>query len=434
MIARLSSRFDAWLWRAREDHTPLLKRYAIQLLQLFTVILRDVRFGTLPLYAASLVYTTLLSLAPLLAICFSVLKGIGAHNQIEPFLKEVLSPLGSKSADISERVISFVDKIQVGVLGAVGVAILLYSVIALMRKIEHAFNDIWHVRKPRGWAQHIRDYLSILLIGPLLLFLSVGMTTSLQHAQVIDAWLGVHFFSAAAESFFAFVPFALFVIVFSLLYMVMPNTRVRFVPAFAAGLLTALLWKGLGAAFGLFVTESASYAAIYSAFATLILLIIWLYVGWMVVLVGASVSYYLQNPSNMTAAQIHLDDLHAARDYWAVRFLCALLPSFYHDQTGLSIGQIAARLHVPRLFLETLAEDLESSQLVTAEGRFDPVYIPRFAAEQMTVAQVLEKIRQRPARAYEAVDHLFDAADKARDSVFAKTTLKDLAFSTGQNT
>jgi membrane protein len=428
MIQRILTAYHGWLWR-----TPAggpFYSFGVGALRLLAALVRDARGGVLPLYAASLVYTTLLSLAPLLAISFSVLKGIGAHNQIEPFLKEVLSPLGAaKAADISDRVISFVDKIQVGVLGTVGVAILLYSVIALMRKIENAFNDIWHVSRARGFAQRVRDYLSILLVGPLLLFVSVGMTASLQHAALIDRWLGVRIFETAAQGLFVFVPFFLFIIVFTLLYMVIPNTRVRFAPALAAGALTAVLWKGLGLAFSLFVSESASYAAIYSAFATLILFMIWLYVGWMVVLVGASVSYYLQNPSNMAAA-VGQAEWQGQRDQLSVVVLLALVRHFYKTGQGMTLSGLASALNAPRLYLEKTIDVLMEARLIIAEGAIDTAYIPRLAAEETTVADVLARLPQMDATTgrFAGLDALFAQAETARRQVLATATLKQLAM------
>ena len=131
--------------------------------------------AALALHAASLVYTTMLSLVPLAALGFSVLKGFGVHYRFEPLLATMLAPLGDQAPEISERLMDFVENVNVGVLGAVGLALLFYTAISTVQKVESAFNDIWHVHETRSIARKFTDYLSVLLIGPVLMFSAVGL-------------------------------------------------------------------------------------------------------------------------------------------------------------------------------------------------------------------------------------------------------------------
>lgn len=137
---------DGAIWDIETDKWP---RYAVvpfEVLRSCTATVRDLTTdGQLNLRAMSLVYTTLLSLVPLLAISFSVLKGFGVHNQVEPFLQNLLQPLGDKGMEISDRIIEFVENVKAGVLGSLGLALLIFTVISLMQKIERAFNFAWHV-------------------------------------------------------------------------------------------------------------------------------------------------------------------------------------------------------------------------------------------------------------------------------------------------
>ena len=111
----------------------------------------DMQQGEITLRATGLVYSTLLSLVPLLALSFSVLKGFGVHNQMEPLLLELLSPLGNKAEELTKQVLGFVDNVQVGVLGVAGLATLLYTVVTLMQKIEESFNYVWYVKQSRSF-------------------------------------------------------------------------------------------------------------------------------------------------------------------------------------------------------------------------------------------------------------------------------------------
>ncbi len=164
---------------------PRWKAWAYGFLRIGYVVVRDLGDGMLTLRAMSLVYTTILSMVPLLAISFSVLKGFGVHNQIEPFLRNVLAPLGEQGLEISTRIIEFVENVQVGVLGFVGFILLFYTVVSLMQKIERAFNFTWHITQSRSFAQRFRDYLSVVVVGPVLVFASIGISGSLMSTSVV---------------------------------------------------------------------------------------------------------------------------------------------------------------------------------------------------------------------------------------------------------
>src|SRR5512133_2552 len=143
------------LWRTDVNALPRWKADGIKLARVAYAVVRDVVEGRLALYAGSLVYTTILSLVPILALAFSILKGFGVHYRFEPLLMEALSPLGSQAQMIAERLMDFVSKMDVGVLGAVGLALLFYTAVSVVQKIEAACNEIWHVRRERPLARKI---------------------------------------------------------------------------------------------------------------------------------------------------------------------------------------------------------------------------------------------------------------------------------------
>ena len=175
----LAQRLDDLLWNRRLADMPRWQARLVWLARLIYALQRDLTQGYLSLQAMSLVYTTLLSLVPLLAVSFSVLKGFGVHNQLEPLLAKALAPLGEKAVEATQAIIGFVDHMKVGVLGSVGLVILLYTVISLIQKIEQVFNYTWRVDQPRRFAQRFSQYLSVLLVGPVLFFSAVGLSASL---------------------------------------------------------------------------------------------------------------------------------------------------------------------------------------------------------------------------------------------------------------
>ncbi len=279
------------LWGKDTESLPRWKAWPIVVLRVVFAVARDVLAGNLTLHAMSLVYTTLLSFVPLLALSFSVLKGFGVHNQVEPILLRLLEPLGEKGQEIAALVIGFVDNIKVGVLGAVGLALLFYTVVSLMQKIESAFNDTWRISETRPLARRFSDYLSVLLIGPVLIFSAVGITASLTSNALFESLTAVEPLGTLIEIAGGLTPFLLVGGAFTFIYIFMPNTRVRLRSALLGGFVAGILWVTAGWGFATFVANSGNYAAIYSAFATLILFLIWLYLNWLILLVGSSICF-----------------------------------------------------------------------------------------------------------------------------------------------
>ncbi|MDE1152497.1 MAG: YhjD/YihY/BrkB family envelope integrity protein [Micavibrio sp.] len=410
---------------------------SIRLLRLVVAVTRDMQEGNYAQRAASLAYTTLLSFAPLLAIAFSVMKGFGARDQLRPFLKSFLEPLGAQSAELADKISGFVENISVGVLGAVGVALLLYGTISMMQKIEEAFNDIWRVPNTRAFMKRMQDYLGVLLIGPLFLFLSVAMTAAVRHANVVYQWLHIDLVDSAMEQVFNVVPYFLFMLAFAALYMVMPNTRVRWVPALLAGFLTGIIWKVLGIMFGIFVTGSASYAAIYSAFAAIVLFMIWIYAGWMTLLAGAAICYYIQNPSNQALSRRVRSLSLRVKEKLALQICAEIGQAFYKQGHGMTLQQLALRLGIPALSVDDVVEDLVTQGILVLTGEDNPHYIPAVPFDTTSAAAVLEKIRAADEiamlqlvriKAFPAVDAAVENANKALEKALGTTTLKQLSL------
>ena len=361
------------------------RAFCLKIARLAGAVARDFTDGRLSLWAMSLVYTTLLSLVPFLAISFSVLKGLGIHNQLEPWLLEFLRPMGAEGADIARRILGFVDNINVGVLGWVGVAILLYSVISTMHKVERAFNYIWNVAAGRRFIRRFSDYLSVLVIWPVTMAASVALTATLRFqwiAALDAAGLGPRM-----------MPWILMTLAFTFIYMFMPNTRVKLLPALIGGMVAAALWKLLGVLFTVFVAGSADYAAIYSAFAALMLLIIWLYFGWLAVLIGADVAYYCQYPQNQKLLRGHLMLSNRVRERAALAICAAVGQRHEAGGKALTVSALADALRLPVLAVEEVIKALIAGHIL-AEVAGDRVgFVPARSFSGTTVFDVLAVLR-----------------------------------------
>ena len=148
-------------------------------------VLRDMFAGQLTLRAMSLVYTTLLSVVPLIAFSFAVLKGFGVDELLEDKMYVILEPLGDKGREITDNVMRLVKNVNGGLLGGVSLAFFIYTAISMVQKVEEAFNYAWYVSKPRSFARRFTEYVFVLTIGPVVIVLALGMIGSLQDEAVV---------------------------------------------------------------------------------------------------------------------------------------------------------------------------------------------------------------------------------------------------------
>ncbi|MFW6021831.1 MAG: YihY/virulence factor BrkB family protein, partial [Guyparkeria sp.] len=206
-----------WIWHDRP--TSRLGKIVQRLTRAMLSVLSSASRGDLQLNAMSLSYTTLLSMVPLLAVTFSVLKAFGSASVIEPFLLSVMAPLGEAADELTMRILDFVDNIRVGVLGAVGVALLFYTVIALMQKIERVFNRIWNVHQMRSMSARFANYLSVLMVGPVLVIAAGSLTATLFAAPWISDVAELSVLATVLKWLGYLVPLAIWTGAFAFLYL-----------------------------------------------------------------------------------------------------------------------------------------------------------------------------------------------------------------------
>ena len=438
MIALLTNtraKIISFIWDTDVTEASLLMRVTINSLRIGYLTVRDVFIdGQLNLRAMSLVYTTLLSIVPLLAVSVSVLKGFGAHSQIEPTLQNFLLPLGDRGKEISDNIIKFVEGINSGLLGSLGIALLLYTVVSLMQKIEAAFNFTWHVNEERSFSRRFSDYLSVILIGPVLVFSAMGITASVTNSAIYQAALSYSFIAAIIGLFEFFVPYLLIVLAFTLLYIFIPNTKVKFTSALVGAAIAGLIWQTVGWLFASYVS-TANYTAIYAAFAALFFFMIWVYISWSIMLTGGCIAFYYQNPEYQSRNRRRFGLSNRMKEKSALVVMTKIAENYYKKQLPLNLGKLANLLNIASESLSPMLENLiESGLLVRTDS--DPAgFLPGQAPDALPVIDIIRavrrtgeddiiKIERLPLN--HNVDQLYDRYSKAAISVVSDVMLKDL--------
>lgn len=356
-------------------------------------LIDDVYKGYINLYAMSLVYTTLLSIVPVLAVSFSVLKAFGVHNQLEPTLLALLAPLGSRGVEITTQIITFVDNIKVGVLGALGLVFLMYTVISLMQKVEAAFNFIWKTDAQRSLSRRFSDYLSVILVGPVLVFTAIGITGTAMSSSVVQ-WLVAHEPAGILIAVAGRVlPFVLVVAAFTFVYRLVPVTRVQLASAFVGALVAGVLWEAAGLVFASFIATSTKYTAIYSGFAIGVLAIIWLYLSWLILLVGCRIAFYHQHPEYLWQREPGAGLAPQQFEALVLRVMLLVGRRFQRREGSLDLPALVAATGATRVTLERALAKLQARRLLATVAGDETAYMPGAPLDGITLADVFRAAR-----------------------------------------
>jgi membrane protein len=368
---------------------------------------RSIRSEGLDYRATSLAYTTLLSIVPGLALCFSLLKTFGVNRHLEPFLLQMLSPLGEKAQVLTAQILDFVTRINVGVLGFMGLASLVYITVSMLSKIEKAFNHIWRISQSRSLARRAGDYLSVVLLGPVLLFSAIGLTASMPGMTVMRRLVAQEPFGTLFFLAGKLLSLLLIIAAFAFVYLYIPNTRVPWRAALFGGAVGGVAWKLAGFLFAHFVTGSASYHAIYSSLVIVILFMIWLDLSWLILLLGGQAAMYFQHPWYLEGEGRFADLGGKTREALGMGVMWLIAESFAQQQPPRSVDDLAQQLSLPWTTVKETVEWLQTGGLLEETARGNESYVPARDIGSITVGDVLDAMRTGPGdEALDASHHV----------------------------
>ncbi len=384
------------------------------------------RGDVLNLQAMGLTYSTLLSLVPFLAVMFSVLKAFGVQNGLEPFLAQLLQPLGNAASEVTSSIIKFVDNIRVGILGAAGVAMLFYTVVTLVAKIEDALNQIWRLPHSRSWSQRVTAYLSVILVGPVMVFTALALTASAQSYWLVERLFEIGFFSYLFTLTTSVMPFVLLCATFTFLYKFIPYTKVRLSSALVGGATAGILWQIVGMIFAAFVANSARYAAVYSSFAIMIVSLIWLYTGWLIFLIGAEVTYFHQHPFAFVYEALTGGRGYRFHEWLVLSALVEIARRHFSDEPPWEQTELAARFGVSSL--GNLIDEFVSRGILLRSAEPEGVALAR-PPENVLVKEILDIVGGPPMPEVKNAGPIGDVLlrrDQAVQKALEGITLKSL--------
>jgi membrane protein len=430
-IANPKETIEELVWSDKFEKLGLLGKMLATVLRYLYGVLRDIFSGELNLRAMSLVYTTLLSVIPLLAFSFAILKGFGVFDQLEPYLNNVLEPLGKDGEKITATILNLVNNVRGGLLGGVSMIILLWTVISTIQKVESSFNFVWYVSKPRSLSRRFTEYLVVIIIGPIMMVTALSIIGSMANNTVIQylsALPGVGEMLLLAGKL---MPFLIISGVFAFLYMFMPNTKVNLKSALVGGLGGGVMWATMAIIFTTFVATAVRTQNMYANFAVAIFALIWLYINWLVLLIGAQLAFYHQNPAFLRIGRQEPRLSNSMRERLALNIMMLVGKAFRAGNQKVDTRAISSQLNIPSIALTPIGVALEEEGFLASTENED--LVPGREMSRIRLRDILAVVRvegetgsYRDPSWSKEVDALGHELDSAMLGVVGDKTLSDL--------
>jgi membrane protein len=420
------------IWKLDFRNLPPVQAFVLKHLRIWILVVRRFIKNRVKVRASALVYVTLMSIVPLLAVVFSLLKGFGYHNQLEPFLRRVLEPLGTQAIEvIVPNVMNFVGSAKVAALGTIGFLVFLVASISIVKNMELAFNDIWGVVSKRS----LRDYLSVLILFPAMAFTVLAVTASLRNYALfrkVSEIPAIQMLETKAAPLIV----AWIVLLFLLIYI--PNTKVRFLSALYGAVIAGTIWQLLNVYFTKFYVgyyEKGIMAALYASFVIFPLFLIWLYLSWLIVLLGTEIAYVHQNLDKITWEEQREDVSWRIKESVALKTILLISQKFFQNQKAPSQSDLAEYLDLPQHAVSRLIFVLSELGLVNVIGGREARYAPAKPLEALSLHEAIEKLRSygalyRSKKQDDAISQLVEEMqgrhEKLLKEAFPDTSIREL--------
>lgn len=389
---------EIWLLHLN-DFSPR-KALSLKAIRVLVISIRGIYEDKIQQRAAALTLYTMLSIVPVLALGFGIAKGFGydqfLETKVKSYLNEKTQELSADADDKSDgdvqeeivnKLISFANamlsRTKGGLVAGIGIGLLFYTVMKVLGNIEESFNDIWQVKKGRPYIRKFSDYLSLMLISPIFfitasavnVYINNTLTTMSKHVEV------VHFISPVLSMAIRTIPYFLIIVLFTLMYIIMPFTKVNFRSAAIGGIVAGSVFQIVQTAYIHFQVGVSSNNAIYGSFAAIPLFILWLQISWLIVLFGAKISFASQNIDLYEFEKETSHMSHNSRRILALLVIHHIIQNFKVGLAPLTTIDLSKDLKIPMRMLKVIINDLLRANLI-AEVIIDNSKINGFLPSQ----------------------------------------------------
>ncbi len=398
MHNKIINYFRVGLWQSqKEEKNSGIKKIALRYLKIFTLSANGFIKDHGSLRASALTLYTLLSIVPVIAMCFGVAKGFGFEKTLEQQLLEQVPDQDTMILQLIAMARNMLDSTKGGLVAGFGVVLLFWTVIKVISNIEESFNHIWNVQKPRTLGRKLSDYLSLMLLAPVLIiaassisvFVQTQLTSLINEFALPGTIIALHILS--------YLPMLILWLLFSFLFMFMPNTRVDYSSGIFAGIFAGTVFYILQSLYVSLQIEVSSYNAIYGSFAALPLFLIWLQITWMIVLFGSELSFFHQNIALYQFNQKFKNLNFNSKNQLALHIMHAIIERF-NKPTKLpySAEDISRHLQLPISISKSLLTELSNCKLLSKvyyEDNPEPHYQPAYSISLLSDETITKALK-----------------------------------------
>lgn len=395
LIKSLSDFINVGIWKI--PRTSGYKSYLYHCLKILIMSIKEITKDQVPLKASALTYFSVLSIVPVVATIFGISKGFGFAIDIQTEMAKFFS---GQEVVLNQTFIyaqNMLDNAKGGLIAGIGIALLIYTVMRLLNSIEDVFNSIWSVKTARSWIRKFTDYLAIVLFGPVMMVMSSSMTVYI--ATQIKTITGSVEVLGYVEPLILFslklIPYTIIWILFSLVYIIMPNTRVKLKSAIIAGIVAGTAFQLIQWGFINFQVGVAKNNAIYGSLAALPLFLVWTQVSWTVVFIGGEIAYAHQNVQHYRPATANAHLSHDENKKITLLVMYHIVKAFEKGDLPLTKDDLMKGLKVSYSFISDAVEKLLKAGIVLKGEvleKAEPVYTPAIDINKLTIHFILEKL------------------------------------------
>ncbi|HAL45962.1 MAG: ribonuclease BN [Planctomycetes bacterium GWF2_42_9] len=397
MISKWMKFLKIDLWRMRERDLPPKKSIIIRFVRIIVLAFRGFNENNCLFRASALTFYTLLSIVPIIALMFAIAKGFGLQEHLVSQLNKIQGQEAAV-AKIIEFSNAMLESTNGGLIAGVGVAFLFWTIIRVLSHIENSFNEIWGIVQPRTFARKFGDYLSMMLVCPILLVFA-GSLTVIVNTQIQNLMTKIPLLQNLGLAFWLplkVLPYVTGWVLLTFIFALMPNTKVKFSSAIIAGVVAGTLFQFVQWVYFNFQIGVTKANAVYGSFAAIPLFLIWLQTSWLIVLFGAEVSFAHQN---VETYEFEPDCMSASRAYKTLLSLLithTIVKRFCNEEKPLDASAISRELEIPiRLVRQLLYQLTESGILSEVKHTYKEfAYQPANDVDKMTIKYIIDKVDQ----------------------------------------
>jgi len=397
MVNTITNFIKEDIWTISEKKLTTFQLLAVNILKTLLLSLQGFKRDLCPLRASALTLYTLLSIVPVIALLFGVAKGFGFEKKLEQQLLDQASAQDTMILQLIEFSQNMLSSTKGGVVAGIGIVVLFWTVIKVIGNIEESFNHIWKIKQNRPLGRKLSDYLSLMMLAPVMLIASSSITVFIKTkiTWLVEVIQLPAFGTKMVLYAMSFSPLVIMSLLFTFIFVFMPNKKIQLKAGVIAGIVTAVLFQTLQWIYLTLQIGASSYNAIYGSFAALPLFLVWLQMAWLVVLVGCEISFFVHNFDSYRYNEKFSNLSMALKKSIALQICHQIVKQFIKGDVALSAEQISKEVALPVSVVQRTLVILLDAKLIVELNVLeneDSLYQPARDINSLSNASVIQAL------------------------------------------